>query len=58
MALHWQLRHFLGESHHVQRLPLAYTCIRDLHLALLDKECMSDQIQNRNTQQNIKQGVQ
>ena len=58
MALHWQLKHSLGESHYVQRSPLAYTCIRDLHLALLDKECKSDQIQNRNTQQNIKQGVQ
>ena len=58
MALHSQLRHSLGGFRHVQRLPLVYTCIRDSHLALLDKECKSDQIQNRNTQQNIKQGVQ
>ena len=58
MALHQLFMYSLGEFHHVQRLPLVYTCIRDLHLALLDKECKSDQIQNRNTQQNIKQGVQ
>lgn len=58
MALCWLIMNILGESHHVQRLPSVYTCIRDSHLGLLDKECKSDQIQNRNTQQSIKQGVQ